>query len=309
MNSALMSTSLTSNRRQLLLALSERGALMRHGAKADNSRWMVQGQKRLGRRGRCCRRRWKLPTCRILAYVDGVFYGAGSAGSLQGPSSHVIQVSRGDMEKTVLVVGGGGHGKVLISVLTKLRYTVAGYTDPEDHGSILRVPYLGTDEVLECQTYKRLSAQVAIGVGKVNASDFRSRLATRLQGLGYELPAIVSPNAIVNEEVELDQGTVVFDGAVVNSGTVIDRLCIINTNSTVEHDCRLAENVHVATGATISGGVTIGSHCLIGAGSALVQGVTICSGCVIGAGSTIVKDLLAPGTYVGNPAKRIGEDS
>ena len=32
----------------------------------------------------------------------------------------------------VVVIGGGGHAKVLISVLRKADYSVSGYTDVED---------------------------------------------------------------------------------------------------------------------------------------------------------------------------------
>jgi sugar O-acyltransferase (sialic acid O-acetyltransferase NeuD family) len=222
----------------------------------------------------------------------------------------------GDMQPTnreetqrtpVVVIGGGGHGKVLISVLRKLGHTFVGYTDSQSGDTILGVPYLGNDDILRELAKRERRPQVAIGVGKIDTSDFRSRLASQVQVLGYRLPTIVSPQATVNEEVDLEEGTAVFDGAVVNSGTVIGRLCIINTNSVVEHDCRLGENVHVAPGAIVSGGTTIGSHCLIGAGSTLIQGITVSAGCLIGAGSTVIGDLTVSGTYAGNPARRIGD--
>ncbi len=193
-----------------------------------------------------------------------------------------------------------------MSTLKKLGYAVAGYTDPEDRGVLLGMAYLGTDDVLTELVRQGTATRAVLGVGKVDASDARSHLAARVKALGFALPSVVSPQAIVNEEVELGEGAVVFDGAVVNSGTVVGRLCIINTNSTVEHDCRLGENVHVASGATVSGGVAIGDHCLIGAGATLIQGVSVCRGCLIGAGATITKDLLVPGTYAGNPGRRIG---
>lgn len=206
---------------------------------------------------------------------------------------------------TVVIVGGGGHAKVLASVLKKLGCPVAGYTDPRNHGALLGAPYLGTDDVLRALAGDLPHAGAAIGVGKVDASDIRITLATRVRALGFTLPAIVSPEAIVNEEVELSEGTVVFDGAVINAGTIVDRLCIINTNSTVDHDCLLGENVHIASGATVSGGVTIGPHCLIGAGSTLVHSISVCSGCLIGAGTIVADNITIPGTYVGNPARRI----
>ena len=205
----------------------------------------------------------------------------------------------------IVVIGGGGHAKVLISLLKKLGWEILGYTDEQDRGFILGIPYLGDDRVLPgvLRTHQRCSA--VIGLGKTDTSTARGRLQREIRALGFDSPVVVSPRAVVNEDVELDAGTAVFDGAVVNSGTVAGGHCVLNTNSTVEHDCRLGENVHVAPGATVSGSVTIGDDCMIGAGATLVQNVTVCSGCLIGAGSTIVADIDIPGVYVGNPARRI----
>jgi len=205
----------------------------------------------------------------------------------------------------IVVIGGGGHAKVVISVLKKLAWEIVGYSDDLDKGVILGVSYLGPDRVLPrvCTSQRPCSAIIALG--KIDASAARDRLQAAISALGFELPVIVSPDAVVNEDVKLGAGTVVFDGVVVNSGTVAGSLCILNTNSTIEHDCRLGDNVHIAPGATVSGDVSIGSECMIGAGSTIVQGVTVSPGCLIGAGSLVVADIDTPGVYVGSPARRI----
>ena len=204
----------------------------------------------------------------------------------------------------IVVIGGGGHAKVLVSVLKKTGVQIAGYTDPQDRGAILGVSHLGDDDILPEFIRANGSCQAAVGLGKTDLSSARMRLWKAVRSLGVDFPVIISPQSVINEEVELAAGTVVFDGAVVNSGTVTGHLCILNTNSTVEHDCRLGDNVHVAPSAILSGGVTIGDNCMIGAGATVVQGVTICAECLIGAGSTVIADITSPGIYVGNPARR-----
>lgn len=205
----------------------------------------------------------------------------------------------------IVIVGGGGHAKVLIGLMKKLPlFEIIGYTDVIDRGEILGVSYLGDDAVLASmqQTLGGLSA--AIGVGTVSANAQRKDLMTKIAGYGYRFPAIVSPQAIVNEDVSMGDGTVVFDGVVVNPGTVIGRGVILNTNSTIEHDCRIGDYVHVAPGATLSGGVQVENASFIGAGSTIVQYKRICPSCVIGAGAVVVDHILQPGTYVGTPARR-----
>lgn len=206
---------------------------------------------------------------------------------------------------TVVVLGGGGHAKVLISVIRKLPWTIAGYVDPRDVGPVLGVRHIGGDDVLPALLARHPGCVAAMGVGKVDAAADRVRIQDAAVAIGYRFSTIVSPDAVVNSEVELGAGTVVFDGAVINAGVVMGPLCIVNTNATVEHDARFGTNVHIAPGAIVSGGVSIGDHAFVGAGAVVVHGVRIIAGCLIGAGAVVTGDLAEPGTYVGAPARRI----
>lgn len=206
----------------------------------------------------------------------------------------------------IVVVGGGGHGKVVIGLARKAGYSVRGYVDPEDRGEVLGAPWLGDDEVLPSLLASSSGCSAALGLGKVDAaSHYRLELLEKLRGLGFCLPAIVSPDAVVNEAVQLGEGAVVMDGAVVNAGASVGSGCILNSNCTVEHDCSLGDNVHIAPGATLSGAVGIGDHSMVGTGAIVIQEVRITAGCLVGAGAVAVRDLEQPATYVGNPARKL----
>ena len=205
----------------------------------------------------------------------------------------------------VVVLGGGGHAKVLVSVIRKLPWTIAGYVDPRDRGPVLGVPHIGDDDVLPTLRARYPGCAAAMGIGKVDESAHRARVQDAALALGYRFPTFVSPDAVVNGEVELGAGTAVFDGAIVNPGVLTGPICIVNTNATVEHDCRFGTNVHISPGATVSGESWIGDHSFVGAGAVVIHGVRIVAGCLIGAGAVVTTDLTEPGTYVGVPARRI----
>ena len=206
----------------------------------------------------------------------------------------------------IVVIGGGGHAKVVVSVLRKLgRYCILGYTDIQDRGSLLEAPYLGADRELEALASRRQKLNAVLAVGQVGLGEKRCELWTKLRSQNLFFPAIVSSGAIVNEEVSCGNGIVVMDGVVINSGAKVGCGAIVNTNSTIEHDVVLEDWVHVAPGVTISGGVTVGRFSMIGAGTTVIEGIKIASGCMVGAGATIVRDLTEPGVYVGTPARRI----
>lgn len=205
----------------------------------------------------------------------------------------------------VIVIGGGGHAKVVISILKKLSpFSILGYLDVADKGKILGVKYFGNDSILKDIRKKNQRCAAVIGVGNVSLSHPRKDIYKRLKDLQFELPAIISPQAIVNEDVRMGEGTVVMDGAVINSGTTIGQAAIINTHSSIDHDCVIGDFVHIAPGVVLSGGVKIGKNCLVSCGSQVIQSVTIGDNCLIGAGATVVENCIEPGVYLGTPAKR-----
>jgi sugar O-acyltransferase (sialic acid O-acetyltransferase NeuD family) len=193
--------------------------------------------------------------------------------------------------KKIIVIGGGGHAKVLISIIKKnADFEVIGYTDMEDKGQLLGVLYLGNDEIIPNILASNKELYAAMGVGSVNVNGYREKVYLAIKSYGIDFPVIVSKDAVVNEDVELGEGTVVFDGAVVNSGSRIGTGAIINTNSTVEHDCVIGDFTHVAPGSTLCGEVKVGRNCMIGAGSTVIQSITIPANRLVRAGSVVVKN-------------------
>ncbi|MDD2224789.1 MAG: NeuD/PglB/VioB family sugar acetyltransferase [Candidatus Shapirobacteria bacterium] len=210
------------------------------------------------------------------------------------------------MKSKIIIIGGGGHAKVLISIIKKLKsFETLGYTDIENKGEILGVKYLGTDSVLEKIIIKYPKCSAVIGVGRTNIEDKRQSIKQKLIDLNFSLPVIISPTSTINEDVTIGKGTVIFDRSIVNSGARIGETVILNTNSVLEHDCFLENNVFIGPNSTICGGVFIDQNSFIGAGSTIIPNIKISKNCLIGAGSVIINNLKKPGTYVGIPGKLI----
>lgn len=204
----------------------------------------------------------------------------------------------------IVIIGGGGHAKVVISLLRKLgSWHLFGYTDPKDHGQILGVRFLGPDSVLRTVAAENPKLLGVIGVGQIGLGTLRCSLLQRLQCHFASFPPIVSTDATVNESVLIGDGAIIMDGAVVNCGARIGRGAIINTNSTVEHDCTVGEWVHIAPGATVCGNSSVGDYSMVGAGATIIEGISLTASSVIGAGATVIADVTESGVYVGCPAR------
>lgn len=209
------------------------------------------------------------------------------------------------MPEKIVVIGGGGHAKVLINVIQKLRnFQIVGYVDHRDFGNLSGVQYLGNDDFLYDLVNKKITS-AALGVGQVHLTDKRNEIINRIKELGFKFPFILSPDAVINKNVIIEDGVHVFDGVVINCDSIIRDFSIINTNSTIEHDCIIGKFCHIASGATLSGGVEIGDNSMIGSNAVVVQYKKITKNTLIGSGGVVINDILESGTYVGNPVRKV----
>ena len=212
------------------------------------------------------------------------------------------------MKNKIVIIGGGGHAKVIISILKKLNsFEIVGYTDLENKGEILGVSYLGNDDILN-SLFSNGVINAVIGLGQIKSTALRRKIVDICKSIGFNFPTIISPNAIINEDVSIGNGTVVMDGVTINSGSTIGECSIVNTNASIDHDCVIGDFTHIAPGVTLSGGVNVGNDVLIGTGSNIIQQINILDNTIISAGSTIIKSISKKGIYRGNPASFIKDN-
>jgi UDP-perosamine 4-acetyltransferase len=200
----------------------------------------------------------------------------------------------------LLVIGAGGHAKVVIDVARAAGFRPVAALDPGATGSTCNgVPVVGGDDRAEELLAGGLSrCAVAIGDNRV-----RLRIGERLGRLGFARPALVHPSAIVSPSATLGDGTVVMPLAVINAAATIGELAIVNTAAVVEHDCSLGDGCHVAPGTRLGGCVAIGCGAMIGIGSAVRPEARVGDLAVVGAGSTVIADIPDGCVATGTPAR------
>jgi sugar O-acyltransferase (sialic acid O-acetyltransferase NeuD family) len=201
----------------------------------------------------------------------------------------------------LLVLGAGGHGKVVADVARSAGWTLAGFLDDASHLDGTRIWEL---EIFSLTRLRKehpglLSAAVALGVGDNGA---RERAHARLLAAGLRIVSVVHGSAVVAPTAVLGEGTVVMANASVNPDAQLGRGCIVNTGAVVEHDCLLADYVHLSPNAALGGAVKLGSRTHLGLGAVVLPGVTIGADVRIGAGAAVIRDAGEGLTLVGVPA-------
>ena len=196
------------------------------------------------------------------------------------------------MKEKIVLLGGGGHCKVVIDAIRKAdKYEIEGIVDPNlgREDEILSVPVLGGDNELSVIRKKDVK-NAFVAVGSVGDCSRRRELFEKIKDAGFGIPCIIHPGAVIGEGVEVGKGTFVAARAVINPGTTIGDNVIINTSSSVDHDCRIGDHVHIAPGVTLSGNVEVEEGAHVGTGAKVTQCARITKGQKIKAGSLVYQD-------------------
>lgn len=194
--------------------------------------------------------------------------------------------------KSVYILGAGGHAKVLIDMLRRLKLDIAGLVDPKSlpHGHVYGVDVIGGDDAI--QGYVPETIELVNGIGSIpRDGGLRRRIFESFHHQGYKFKTLVDGTAFVASDVVLQEGVQVMVGAIIQIGARIDANCIVNTGAIIDHDCQVGQHVHIAPGAILSGGVCLGDNVHIGTGAKIIQGITIGANTIVGAGCVITHDI------------------
>ncbi len=192
------------------------------------------------------------------------------------------------MNVKVIIIGAGGHGRVIADIIRANGDTVLGFLDDDNTKDVL-------GSISDYSKYA--DAYFIVGIGN-------NALRKKLSALPVKWYTAIHPSAIVSPSAVISEGTAIMPNAVINANAVVGKHCIVNTGAIVEHDDNIGDYSHVSVGAKIGGTVKAGQSVWIGIGATVINNVTICDECTIGAGAVVIDNITTSGIYVGVPAKK-----
>lgn len=207
-----------------------------------------------------------------------------------------------------VILGGGGHARVLIDCLRESDLVeIEGVLDVDSslHGQkILDVSVLGGDELLGGMAAGGVTHFV-VGLGGVGNNGPRRRLFEL--GCSFRLTPLTvrHPSAMVSRWASIGPGCQLLPGSIVNAGATLGKNVIVNSGAIVEHDCIIGDHVHIATGAKLASAVHAGAGAHVGAGATIRQCIRIGEDSIVGAGAVVVKDIEPRVVVAGVPARPI----
>ncbi len=211
------------------------------------------------------------------------------------------------MDRPVIIVGYGGHGRVVAAALIAAGRQVIAAVDPcyvADAQRKLAMRVIDDADLLN--QYSPDDVDLALGIGTVGPCDAESRrrlVAENYRAAGYRFTVVRHPFCWLAPDVHLSDGVEIHAGAVVQPGVNLGAFTIVNTRASVDHDCQIGEFCHLAPGSLLSGNVRVGDGTHLGTGSKVIQGVEIGRGCRVAAGATVVRNVADGVAVKGLPAK------
>lgn len=197
----------------------------------------------------------------------------------------------------LIIIGGGGHAKVIIDMAIKCNNNILGFLD--DDKSVSEIfGYKRLGNISDCVKYSdKTKFIIAIGNNMIRKNIFEK----------YKLNfvTLIHPNAVIGLDVTIGEGTVVMAGATINASAKIGKQSIINTSCVVEHDVVVGDFTMLAPHSTVCGFSKIGNNCWLGAGATVNNVLKICDDVTIGSGGVVVKNIGEPGKYAGIPVSKI----
>ena len=207
------------------------------------------------------------------------------------------------MPKRALLLGGGGHARVLLELAQLCEMQVEGFVSRDTDGSDPTrwgVPWLGGDDAV--LGYGPEEFQLINGVGSTGDPTLRRTLYESFVRKGYRFPSLVHPSSVVAADVHLGAGAQVMAGAVIQPGARVGENSIVNTCASIDHDCEVGKHVHIAPGAVLCGEVVADDEAHIGASATILGGVRIGARSLVAAGAVVTGDVEFGARVNGVPA-------
>ncbi|NGY80949.1 acetyltransferase [Bacillus megaterium] len=206
------------------------------------------------------------------------------------------------MKKKVVVIGAGGHARVIIDILKKQEiYELVGCINNTGIGNEIEgVTIIGNDKILPTLISKGVChAFIAIGDNQIRKDIFK-----KLAKMKFQFVNVISPFSYIASSAKLGSGIAIMPGAVINAHTKIADNVIINTGATIDHDTIIGKHAHIAPGCNLAGNVLVEEGAFVGIGAKIIPKMTIGEWSLTGAGSVVVRDVESFSKVMGVPARK-----
>jgi len=209
----------------------------------------------------------------------------------------------------IFIFGIGGHSRVLLSELLLIDNCKSIiFVGPDHHNNTsIKVNNIDYSVINSLSELESLYDDKSCGIVGLGSIEKRVSIVEKVDKIlpSFDWMTLISKNSIISDDVEINEGTVVIAGSIINTGTKIGKHCIINTKASIDHDNIICDFINISPTVVTGGGVKIGNFSDIGIGSTITNNINIDHNVTIGGHSFVNKNCISNSLYFGTPAKKI----
>jgi sugar O-acyltransferase (sialic acid O-acetyltransferase NeuD family) len=106
---------------------------------------------------------------------------------------------------------------------------------------------------------------------------------------------------------EIGYGVILSPFVAISNNCKIGNHIGINLFCSIGHDVIIGDYSQLSAHCDLTGHVVLGNNVFLGSRVSIIPSVNIVSNSVLGAGAVIFRNIKIPGTYIGNPAKKLDQ--
>jgi len=209
------------------------------------------------------------------------------------------------MQKRLFIIGAGGFGRELEGYLTevprdKRDFEIIGYLD--DNPDALHGKHSNFKIVGNIASYPlNADDMVLVAIADIPT---KIRIFNILKGK-VTFFSFISQHASIGPNVSIEEGAIICPGVKLGTGMVIGKMVSVNVDTVLGHDALIGDFCSLMPNVDIGGGTIIGEKVFMGTKATVAPRLKIAPETYLGIGSISIKDTKVPGTYFGNPARRM----
>jgi len=163
------------------------------------------------------------------------------------------------MKKNLLILGAGSHGLVVQETAEAMEiFDRIEFLDDQLEKAIGKLD--------ETESFSKEYRYAFVAIGD---NELRMEWIKNAEALGFTIPVLIHPKAVVSTSASIYPGTIVTLGAIINANVVVEKGCIISCGSVVDHDSFVGFGTHVDCGAIVK------SHCVVLGNSKVESGTVV----------------------------------
>lgn len=167
------------------------------------------------------------------------------------------------MEKRLLIVGAGGHGRCCLDIAREQgTYTEICFLDDAFVGKTVNDAYV-IDEIAHLEKYINESTAIFVAIGN---NEVRKQLMEKVERYGGKTTSLISRDSHISTYATIEDGSVIFPGTVIEANAVLGKGSIVAANTIINHDAMVEDYCLVNSGSIVRPNVRVGTLSKIGCG-------------------------------------------